>query len=120
MFSSLLLSDGLLTVQELDLRGIAPHRIILAACDSAADTWYEGDEMLGFVSALLARGTAGLVASAIVVPDLEAVPLMRSLHELACAGATLGEALHAARAMLDRERPGAFVSWCAFIAFGAA
>jgi CHAT domain-containing protein/tetratricopeptide (TPR) repeat protein len=120
MFSSLLLSDGPLTVQELDLRGIAPHRIILAACDSAADVWYEGDEMLGFVSALLARGTAGLVASTILVPDLEVVPLMRSLHELAGGGATLGEALHAARAMLDRERPGAFVSWCAFIAFGAA
>jgi tetratricopeptide (TPR) repeat protein len=119
-FSSLLLSDGSLTVQELDLRGIAPHRIILAACDSAAGVSYAGDELLGFVSALIARGTAGLVASAVMVPDLEAVSLMGSLHRLLLRGATLAEALHSARATIDRDDPRAFVNWCAFTAFGAA
>jgi tetratricopeptide (TPR) repeat protein len=119
-FSSLLLSDGPLTVQELDLRGIAPHRMVLAACDSAADKSYEGDEVLGFVSALMARGTSGLVASAIVIPDLEAVGLMCSLHELVLGGATLAEALHGARSTVDRNDPGAFVNWCAFTAFGGA
>lgn len=119
-FSSLLLSDGSLTVHELDLRGIAPHRMIIAACDSATGVSYEGNELLGFVSALIARGTAGLVASAIMVPDLEAVSLMRSLHEFLLRGATLAEALHAARATTDRTDPRAFVSWCAFTAFGAA
>ncbi|HET6751818.1 MAG TPA: CHAT domain-containing protein, partial [Actinomycetes bacterium] len=119
-FSSLLLSDGSLTVQELDLRGIAPHRMVLAACDSAAGVSYEGDELLGFVSALIARGTAGLIASAVTVPDLEAVALMRSLHGSLLRGATLAEALHAARASVDRADPRAFVNWCAFTAFGAA
>ena len=119
-FSSLLLSDGSLTVQELDLRGIAPHRMILAACDSAAGVSYAGDELLGFVSALIARGTAGLIASAVMVPDLEAVSLMRSLHEFLLRGATMAEALHAARATIDRDDRRAFVNWCAFTAFGAA
>jgi tetratricopeptide (TPR) repeat protein len=119
-FSSLLLSDGSLTVQELDLRGIAPHRMILAACDSAAGVSYAGDELLGFVSALIARGTAGLVASAVTVPDLEAVALMRSLHRFLLRGATLAEGLHAARATIDRADRRAFVNWCAFTAFGAA
>ncbi len=119
-FSSLLLSDGSLTVQELDLRGIAPHRMILAACDSAAGVSYAGDELLGFVSALIARGTAGLIASAVMVPDLEAVSLMRSLHQFLLRGATLTEALHAARATIDRADQRAFVNWCAFTAFGAA
>jgi tetratricopeptide (TPR) repeat protein len=119
-FSSLLLSDGSLTVQELDLRGIAPHRMILAACDSAAGVSYAGDELLGFVSALIARGTAGLIASAVMVPDLEAVSLMRSLHQSLLRGATLAEALHAARATIDRDDRRAFVNWCAFTAFGAA
>jgi tetratricopeptide (TPR) repeat protein len=119
-FSSLLLSDGSLTVQELDLRGIAPHRMILAACDSAAGVSYEGDELLGFVSALIARGTDGLVASTVTVPDLEAVSLMRSLHEFLLGGVTLAEALHAARATIDPTDPRAFVNWCAFTAFGAA
>ncbi len=119
-FSSLLLCDGSLTVQELDLRGISAHRIILAACESGAEVPYEGDETLGFVSALIARGTAGLIASTIAVPDLEAVSLMRSLHELVSGGATLAEALHGARAAWNCDQPGAFVSWCAFTAFGAA
>jgi tetratricopeptide (TPR) repeat protein len=119
-FSSLLLSNGSLTVQELDLRGIAPHRIILAACDSATGVSYEGDELLGFVSALIARGTAGLIASTVTVPDLEAVSLMRSLHECLLRGDTLADALHAARATVDRTDPRAFVNWCAFTAFGAA
>jgi tetratricopeptide (TPR) repeat protein len=119
-FSSLLLSDGSLTLQELDLRGIAPHRLILAACDSAAGVSLEGDELLGFVSALIARGTAGMIASAVMVPDLEAVQLMRTLHEFLLGGATLAEALHAARATIDRTEPRAFVNWCAFTAFGAA
>jgi tetratricopeptide (TPR) repeat protein len=119
-FSSLLLSDGPLTLHELDLRGIAPHRIILAACDTAAAVGYEGDEVLGFVTALMARGTAGLVASTVMVPDLEAVALMRSLHEHVLRGATLADALHAARSALDRDDAGAFVNWCAFTAFGAA
>jgi tetratricopeptide (TPR) repeat protein len=117
-FSSLLLSDGPLTVHELHLRGLAPRRMILASCDSGADVSYEGNEMLGFVSALIARGTAGLVASAVMVPDLEAVPLMSALHERVGGGATLAGALHAARATLDRDDPATFVSWCAFTAFG--
>lgn len=119
-FSSLLLCDGPLTVHELDLRNIAPHRIVLAACESGSDVAYEGNEALGFVSALMARGTAGLVASAVVVPDWNTVPLMRALHEEVRRGATLAEALHAARETVDREDPSSFVSWCAFNAFGAA
>ena len=63
MFSGLLLSDGYLTVQELELRNLAPHRVVLAACEATADASYTGGEMLGFVSALIARGTAGLLGS---------------------------------------------------------
>jgi len=119
-FSSLLLSDGHLTVHELDQRGIAPHRLVLAACESGADTAYEGNEMLGFVSTLLARGTAGVVASLVVVPDWDVVSLMRSLHAAIRRGDTLARALHSARAGVDRRDPTSFASWCAFNAFGAA
>jgi tetratricopeptide (TPR) repeat protein len=119
-FSSLLLSDGRLTVHELDQRGIAPYRMVLAACESGSDSTYEGNEMLGFVSTLIARGTAGLVASVVVVPDWDVVPLMRSLHAEVRAGATLAEALHVARASVDRREPASFLGWCAFNAFGAA
>jgi tetratricopeptide (TPR) repeat protein len=120
IFSSLLLADGPLTVHELELRGPAPYRIVLAACESGTEVGYLGNETLGFVSALLARGSAGLVASAVVVPDWDVVPLMRSLHESVLKGASLASALFSARAELDVSDPRAFVSWCAFNAFGAA
>jgi CHAT domain len=120
IFSSLLLADGPLTVHELELRGPAPHRIVLAACESGTEVGYLGNETLGFVSALLARGSAGLVASAVVVPDWDVVPLMRSLHASVLQGASLASALFSARAELDVSDPRAFVSWCAFNAFGAA
>lgn len=120
IFSTLVLSDGPLTVHELDLRGVAPRRLVLAACDSGADVSYAENEMLGFVSALFARGTAGLVASVVTVPDLDAVRLMCFLHERLRGHATLADALYAARGLLDQDNPGEFVNWCGFNAFGAA
>lgn len=119
-FSGLLLHDGLLTLHEMDICGVAPYRMVLASCDSAVEATYEGDEVLGFVSALLARGTCGLVASVVVVPDAASVPLMRGLHERLRTGDALGDALHAARANLDRDDQREFVNWCAFNAYGAA
>jgi tetratricopeptide (TPR) repeat protein len=120
MFSSLLLSDGPLTVQELYARGLVPHRLILAACEAGAAVSYAGDEVLGFVSALLARGTAGILASTAVVPDVEAVGLMTAVHRQLARGATLARALHAARQAQDTDDPGSFVNWCTFSAHGAA
>ena len=119
-FSSLLFSDGPLTVHELTLRGLAPHRMVLASCDSGVGVVYDGNEMLGFVSALMARGTAGVVGSMVLLPDMDAVPLMRALHERVIAGATLADALHLARADMAQDDGQAFLTWCAFNAYGAA
>jgi len=119
-FSALDLADGLLTVHELDLRGIAPHRVVLASCEAAADTAYEGEEMLGFVSALLTRGTAGLIASPIQVSDLDTIPLMAELHGQMVKGARMAEALHTARQTVDQSDPVGLATWSAFIAYGAA
>jgi len=120
MFSSLLLSDGPLTLQELYARGLAPHRLVLAACRSGSQASYAGDEVLGFVPALLARGTAGILASTAEVPDVEAVELMTAVHERLAKGATLAHALHEARASQDTGNPGDFVNWCTFNVHGAA
>ena len=120
MFSSLLLSDGPLTVQELYARGLAPRRLILAACESGSLVGYPGDEVLGFVSALLARGTAGIIASTSAVPDVEAVDLMTAVHRRLAGGDTLARALHEARGSIDTEDPGSFVNWCTFSAHGGA
>ncbi len=120
MFSSLVLSDGPMTVQELYTRGLAPPRLILASCESGSQASYAGDEVLGFVGALLARGTIGLLASAAIVPDVPAIGLMNAVHRQLAGGATLARALHEARQSQDTEDPGSFVNWCTFNAHGAA
>ncbi|HEY2578754.1 MAG TPA: CHAT domain-containing tetratricopeptide repeat protein [Streptosporangiaceae bacterium] len=120
MFSSLVLSDGPMTVQELYTRGLAPPRLILASCESGSQASYAGDEVLGFVGALLARGTVGLLASAAIVPDVPAIGLMSTVHQRLASGATLARALHEARQSQDTEDPGSFVNWCTFNAHGAA
>lgn len=119
MFSSVVLADGPVTVQELHGAGAAPRRLVLASCHSGADVAYAGDEVLGFVSATLSRGTCAVVASLAAVPDVEAVGLMVALHRELAAGATMARALHAARSTLDLSTPGGFVSWCTFAAHGA-
>jgi CHAT domain-containing protein len=118
LFSALDLVDGQLTVYELDRRGIAPSRVVLASCDSAADVSQAGGELLGFVSALLARGSAAVVGSVVAVSDAESAPLMRCLHERLGRGDAMAAALHAARATLDTADPLQFVNWCAFTAYG--
>jgi tetratricopeptide (TPR) repeat protein len=120
MFSSLLLSDGSLTVQELAGQAGAPHRVILAACESGNAVHYAGDEFVGFVSALMARGTAGVLASIAAIPDVPTATLMIAVHERLRAGATLSSALHGARATLDSADPATFVTWCTLTAYGAA
>ncbi len=118
-FSSFLLSAGELTVHELSLRGVAPHRVVLSACDSGADATYDGDEFVGFVSALLGQGTAGLLASCVQVSDVEAVPLMTEVHERLLRGATLPEAVHGASADCSSDRPEALAVRAGFTAYGA-
>ena len=120
MFSGLRLSDGLLTVQELELRDLAPYRVVLAACESSADIAYTGGELLGFVSALVARGTAGVLGSVQLVPDVATVEFMVRVHEEPPGDTTLAAALHSARGSLDLEDPADLVNWCGFTAYGAA
>jgi tetratricopeptide (TPR) repeat protein len=119
-FSSLLLSDGPLTLYEVLNSGVVPRRVVLAACESGAEHRYAGGEVLGFVSALMARGTAGVVASAIPLPDGASVPLMTRLHRHVAAGASLARALWEARASADLERAEDYAAWSGVTAYGAA
>ena len=120
MFSSLLLSDGPLTLYEVLNAGGVPRRVVLAACDAGAEYRYAGGEVLGFVSALMARGTAGVVTSAIPLPDGASVPLMTSLHRKVAAGASMAQALWEARTTADLERAEDYVAWSGVTAYGAA
>ncbi len=120
LFSSLQLSDGPLTLYEVLNAGGVPRRVVLAACDAGAEHRYAGGEVLGFVSALMARGTAGVVTSAIPLPDGASVPLMTRLHREVATGASMAQALWRARTDADLEQAADYVAWSGVTAYGAA
>jgi tetratricopeptide (TPR) repeat protein len=118
MFSSVLLDDGPLTVHDFERLGRAPYRLVLSSCDSGVAAAVGADELLGLVSSLVPLGAAGIVASIVPVNDLAAVPLMLALHDDLQRGATLPEALLAARRATSHD-PLAEATAHSFIALGA-
>ncbi|MER7243875.1 CHAT domain-containing tetratricopeptide repeat protein [Kribbella sp. NPDC000426] len=93
LFSSIELDDGPLTVYDFERLKRAPHRMVLSSCSSALGGPSGADELVGLVSALVALGSAGVVASVVPVSDPATVPLMLRLHEQLRAGDGLAQAL---------------------------
>ncbi|AGZ41760.1 hypothetical protein AFR_17410 [Actinoplanes friuliensis DSM 7358] len=120
LFSALELSDGPLTLYEMLARGVAPHRVVLASCDSGTQQPYGGNEMLGFVSALMSNGTAGLVAAEVPIPDGACAGPMTVLHERIGQGDTLATAVWHARSALADGTPEDYVAWSGLTAYGPA
>jgi tetratricopeptide (TPR) repeat protein len=118
MFSSLLLDDGPLTVHDFERLDRAPYQLVLAGCDSGIAAPVGADELLGLVSSLVPLGAAGIVASIVPVNDVAVVPLMLALHDALRRGATLPEALLAARQAVGDD-PSAEATAHSFIALGA-
>nr|WP_238356584.1 CHAT domain-containing protein [Kribbella italica] len=104
LFSALQLDDGPLTVYDLERLRRAPHRVVLSSCSSAVGSPSGADELLGLVSALVALGSAGVVASVVPVNDPGTVPLMLDLHARLRAGDELAEALAGSRAAAGGSR----------------
>jgi hypothetical protein len=119
-FSSFLLCEGELTIYELTEQRAAPYRLVLSACDLGADVAVPGEELLGVVTALLARGSAGVLASCFPVPDEAAVPLMRAVHTRIRQGDSLAEALHHARRTTGHDDGPSLATAYGFTACGAA
>ena len=118
MFSSILLDDGPLIVHDFERLGRAPYYLVLAGCDSGVAAPVGADELLGLVSSLMPLGAAGIVASVVPVNDIAVVPVMVALHEALQRGATLPEALLAARRAAGGD-PLAEATAHSFLALGA-
>ncbi len=97
MFSSLNLADGPLTVDDIHRLSHPPHRIVLPACRSGVVAAIGGQDVIGFASALLTQGTAGVIASIADVDDAATVQVMLDLHAGLALGQRLDEALAGAR-----------------------
>ncbi|MEU5988660.1 CHAT domain-containing tetratricopeptide repeat protein [Spirillospora sp. NPDC047418] len=93
LFSRLRLADGPLMVYDLDELTVPPHLIVLSACDiGRAD---EGDAVLGMAGALLALGTATVVASVTPVRDEATPEFMSAFHTAVASGEPPSRALAA-------------------------
>ncbi len=117
-FSSLLLSDGPLTVVDLEQIETAPATVVLAACDAGMSQALPGEEFLGFLSVLFALGSRSVVASSVPIPDIDSTPLMIALHRRLATGANAAKALHGARAEVGADTPQSIVASIAFGHFG--
>jgi hypothetical protein len=115
MFSALQLSDGPLTVHDLDRLERVPVEMVLSACDSGNAAPIGAHEALGLVSSLLAMGTATVLASVVPVNDRATIGVMRDVHDVVGRGGTLAEGWLAARQgatdPLDRATAAAFTAW---------
>ena len=97
LFSSLRLADGPLSVHDFDRMARAPREIVLSACDVGSSDPIGAHEALGLVSALLAAGSSSVLASVVPVSDVATIPVMTAVHTALAGGASLPEALRAAR-----------------------
>ena len=116
LLSALELDDGPLTVYDLEGLARAPHRVVLSSCNSAVGAPSGADELLGVVNALMALGSAGVVASVVPVDDPGTVPFMLALHQM-LPEVPLGQALARARRSV-RDDPAARIAAGSFIALG--
>ena len=91
LFSRLLLADGPLMVHDLDELTDPPRMIVLSACDIGRAG--EGDAVLGMAGALLALGTATVIASVAPVRDAATPEFMSAFHTAAAAGRPPARAL---------------------------
>ena len=99
LFSGLELQGGPLMAYDLQQRLTrTPPSVVLSACDVGLHDVRPGDESLGMASALLATGTATVVASVCQVGDEAARSVMAGYYAHLLAGASPAAALASATA----------------------
>ncbi|GAB3966765.1 CHAT domain-containing protein [Actinoallomurus acanthiterrae] len=110
LFSGLRLADGPLFTYDLEHLEHSPRLLVLSACDAGRAEIYEGEAVIGMVTAALGFGTATVIAAVTPVGDAAARDLMTGFHDRLAAGASPAEAL----AWVPRS-----LSTLGFVCFGA-
>ena len=104
LFSSLDLAGGALIGYDLQNLPRPPAMIVLSCCELGLSDVRPGDESFGLASALLAAGTATVVASVSRVADQTAMAVMVAFHRAVIGGASPAAAL--ATAVRDEPEAG--------------
>jgi hypothetical protein len=118
LLSSLVLTDGPLTVYDLEALARVPDCLVLSACDAGLSEIRPGDELMGLAAALFSLGARTLVAAVATIPDGETRPVALALHQELRAGKSPAEALAhtVARSALTDA---ALATARSFVCFGA-
>ena len=120
LFSCLHLSDGPLTIYDLEALPSVPQHVVLSACDAGVSSVAAGDELIGLATVLLALGSRTVVASVLPVPDEATRCLMVEFHRRLVTSTNAATALADAQAaMVDSLGSAAAVAVTAFTCFGA-
>jgi tetratricopeptide (TPR) repeat protein len=102
LFSTLHVTDGDLTVYDLERCRRLPETIVISACKAAQSSVLRGGGLLGMTSALLQLGVSSVIAPLTPVNDDESIELMVRLHTHLAAGCTPADAL-AKASVVDGE-----------------
>lgn len=119
LFSALRMTDGPLTVYDLERLPSVPPVMVMPACDSAVSEVGAGDELLGLAAALLRIGVSSLVAPMVPIPDAATSPIMLSLHRRIRSGASTRDALAAALLSESGSSPQEMAARAAFVLLGS-
>ena len=119
LFSALLLSDGPLTIYDIEGVHSAPDLMVLSSCESGVSSTRAGDELLGLVAALLSIGTRDVIATALRTPDVATRDVMLLLHSAREAGVSAAVALARTRAAIDPRDLSLLATAAGFTCFGA-
>jgi CHAT domain-containing protein len=97
LFSTLELATGPVLGYDLQRLSKPPAMVVMSSCEVGLSDVRPGDESLGMASALLAAGTATVVASVSRVADDAAMEVMVRYHRAVAAGRSAATALASAR-----------------------
>lgn len=120
MFSRLELSNGPLTIYDLERVERLPPLVVLSACEAAAGRHYPSGGALGTAAALTALGARTVVAPIRPVPDAPTLPHMVRFHHHLRRGRTSASALKSATDEALASNDSAIIeAAAAFVAIGA-
>ena len=98
LLSALRLSDGPLTIYDLELLDRLPELVVLSACEVGRSSERAGEELLGVAATLLQLGTRTVIGATGPVPDAVLPAVADDLHRHLARGVAPSVALAAVRA----------------------
>lgn len=117
-YSSLMLGDGPLFAADFRLKSNRVWLVTLAACHTAVQTVFPGEEITGLVRSMLEMGARNVVGSHWAISDQSTAYWMNKFYDLIYDGRMVSEALRLTALKVREKYPSAY-DWAAFSVFGA-